>query len=107
MTNADELKSVDPVESGEKRLSDDVHVLEAEVAQMTLEREKLQKAIRELMEAEDPQKRISHHEEIFKAQQEKLRLDVDIRFRTNKINRINLGMEGRQVSQGVRNGFLF
>ena len=109
MTNADESKS-DNVElelSGEKRLSDDVAVLEAEAAEMTLEREKVMKTIRELREAEDPKRRIFHHKEIFELQQEKLRLDVDIKFRTNKINRINLGMEDTDVSSGVKNGFLF
>ncbi|QJB56356.1 hypothetical protein [Pseudodesulfovibrio sp. zrk46] len=107
MTNADESKSVSPVEQGEKRLSDDVNVLEAEVAQMTLEREKAIQSIRDLREAEDPVKKIYHHEEIFQAQQLKLRLDVEIKFRTNKINRINLGMEEMETSPGLSKGFLF
>jgi len=93
--------------SGEKRLSDDIAELEAEVARMTLEREKAAKAILDLRAAEDPAKRISHHEEIFKWQQEKLRLDVDIKFRTNKINRINMGIDEMQPSDGVKGGFLF
>lgn len=101
MTNAEESKSVD------KRLSDDIPTLESEVAQLTLELEKTMLTIRQLMEAEDPKKGIYHHEEIFRLQQEKLRLDVDIKFRTNKINRINLGMEGAEVSEGVQSGFLF
>ena len=100
-TNADESKSVD------KPLCSDIVTLEAEVAQLSLEREKAVKTIRELMEAEDPSKGIYHHEEIFRLQQEKLRLGVDIKLRTNKINRINLGMEEATVSDGVQSGFLF
>ena len=107
MTHADESKSADNALPGEKQLSDDVAVLEAEVAEMTLHREKVMQAVRDLRDAEDPKLRIFHHEEIFALQQEKLRLDVDIKFRTNKINRINLGMEDLDVSSGVKNGFLF
>lgn len=107
MTNADESKSVNPELSGDKRLSDDIAELEAEVAEMTLQREKVMQMILDLRAAEDPARKIFHHEEIFQAQQEKLRLDVDIKFRTNKINRINLGMEDMEVSDGVQNGFMF
>ncbi|WP_319469386.1 hypothetical protein [uncultured Pseudodesulfovibrio sp.] len=101
MTNADESKSV------EKRLSDDIQVLEAEVAEKTLRREKVMQAIRDLRDAEDPKKRIFHHTEIFELQQEKLRLDVEIKFRTNKINRINLGIEDMDSGSGLKDGFLF
>ncbi|EGB15839.1 hypothetical protein DND132_2636 [Pseudodesulfovibrio mercurii] len=101
MTHADESKS------GEKRLSDDIDVLEAEVAQLTLELEKTKRAVRDLMAAEDPVAGIYHHEEIFRAQQDKLRLDVEIQFRTNKIHRIKLGITDMEPSEGVKNGFLF
>ena len=107
MTNVDESKSVNPVLSGEKRLSDDIPTLEAEVAEMTLQRETVMQSIRDLREAEDPKAKIYHHKEIHEAQQEKLRLDVDIKFRTNKINRINLGIDEMDASSGVKNGFLF
>ena len=93
--------------SGDKRLSDDLDVLEAEVAQLTLELEKAKQTVRQLMEAEDPKAGIFHHEEIFRQQQDKLRLDVEIQFRTNKINRIKLGIEELDPSEGVKNGFLF
>lgn len=101
MTPAEESRS------GEKRLSDDINVLEAEVAQLNLELERTKLAVRELMGAEDPAKNVFHHEEIFRLQQDKLRLDVEIQFRTNKINRINLGISDMEPSDGVKNGFLF
>ncbi|WP_147820035.1 hypothetical protein [Salidesulfovibrio onnuriiensis] len=90
------------------RLSDDVNVLESEIARFTLEREKALTRVKELMAAEDPKQGISHHEEIFRLQQDKLRFDVEIKFRQNKINRINLGMdENEAASGGPADGFLF
>lgn len=101
MTREDESKS------GDKRLSDDIHVLEAEVAQLNVELEKTKLAVRQLRDEEDPAQGVYRHEEIFRAQQDKLRLDVEIQFRTNKINRIKLGIEDMEPSEGVKNGFLF
>jgi len=101
MTPKDESKS------GEKRLSDDIDVLEAEVAKLNLELERTRQAIRQLRDEEDPAQGVYRHEEIFRAQQDKLRLDVEIQFRTNKINRIKLGIEDMEPSEGVKNGFLF
>jgi len=76
------------------------------VATLTLEQEKTKQSIRDLMAAEDPKNGVFHHEEIFRLQQEKLRLDVDIKFRTNKINRVKLGIDGMEVRE-PDNGFLF
>ena len=104
MTPAEESKSAKPADT---RLSDDIPTLEAEVATLTLQREKTMQSIRDLREAEDPKNGVYHHQEIFEAQQDKLRLDVEIKFRTNKINRLNLGMAEGQVSEGVKGGFLF
>ncbi|MUM76686.1 hypothetical protein GKC30_03450 [Pseudodesulfovibrio sp. F-1] len=100
MTPADESKS------GEPRLSEDIPTLEAEIAALTLEREKTVRTIRELMAAEKPAEGIFHHEQIFELQRDKLRLDVDIQFRVNKINRLNLGIDGLSQSE-PGNGFLF
>ena len=101
MTSAEESKSV------EKRLSDDVPTLEAEVAQLSLDLERTRQDVRRLMEAEEPRNGVCHHQEIFRLQQDKLRLDVEIKFRTNKINRLRLGISELDASDGVKNGFLF
>lgn len=101
MTHADESKSAD------KRLSDDLQVLETEAAELTLQRDNTIKEIRDLREAEDTKNGVYFHKEIFEAQQKKLRLDVEIKFRTNKINRINMGIDEMDASDGVKNGFLF
>jgi len=104
MIPAEESKSASPAET---RLSDDIPTLEAEVAQLTRERDETLALIRQLRDSEDPANDVFHHQEIFEAQQKKLRLDVDIKFRTNKINRLNLGMTEDCVSDGVKGGFLF
>ena len=49
--------------------------------------------IRELLAAENPSAGIFHAAEIFRLQQSKLRLEVEMEFRRKKINRIRLGME--------------
>jgi len=101
MTHAEESKSVN------KRLSDDIPTLEAEVAELTIERDEAILKTRQLRDEEDPKNGVYYHKEIFQLQQDKLRLDVEIKFRTNKINRINLGIEEMDASSGVKNGFLF
>jgi hypothetical protein len=100
MTHADESKSVEP------RLSEDIPTLEGEIAALTLEREKTIRTIRELMAAENPRQGVYHHTEIFELQRDKLRLDVDIQCRVNKINRINLGIDGMGPGEPA-DGFLF
>nr|WP_287411341.1 hypothetical protein [Pseudodesulfovibrio sp.] len=101
MTHAEESKFV------EKRLSEDIPTLEAEVVELTVERDEAMLKIRQLRDDEDPKNGVYYHKEIFQLQQDKLRLDVEIKFRTNKINRINLGIEEMDTSGGVKNGFLF
>lgn len=100
MTHADESRSDNP------RLPEDIPTLEAEIASLTLEREKTIQTIRALMAAENPREGIYHNAEIFELQRDKLRLDVDIQFRVNKINRINLGIDGLGPSE-PGDGFLF
>ena len=64
---------------------------EAEIASFTAQRDDCVRRVRELMAAEDIAKGIFHSEEIFLNQRDKLRLEVEIQFRTNKINRTRLG----------------
>ncbi|MBU1231133.1 MAG: hypothetical protein KKA55_11080 [Proteobacteria bacterium] len=64
---------------------------EAEIARFTAEREQCERKVRELMAAEDPARGIFHAQEIFLNQRDKLRLEVEIAFCRNKINRTRLG----------------
>lgn len=91
----------------EPQLSDDIPTLEAEIAQITLEREKAIQKAQELRAAEDPVKRISYHQEIHDLQQDKLRMDVDIKFREVKINRIRKGVSENRGGEEPSDGFLF
>lgn len=71
--------------------SETIAQCEAEIASFTAQRDDCVRRVRELMAAEDVPKGIVHAQEIFLNQRDKLRLEVEIQFRTNKINRIRLG----------------
>ena len=64
---------------------------EAEMARFAQERDASVKRCRELLAAEDPAAGVFHAAEIFRLQQDKLRLEVEMEFRRKKINRIRLG----------------
>ncbi len=70
-----------------------VEELEAEISGFQLEIQKCVKLEKEARAAEDPDNSIYYAKEIFDLQQDRLRLDVEIQLRKNKINRIRLGME--------------
>ncbi|MBI9081035.1 MAG: hypothetical protein JEY79_15010 [Pseudodesulfovibrio sp.] len=99
-------KNADVSKSVETQLSEDIPTLEAEIVELTQERERVIKSTREFLDAEDPAKGIFHNTEIHELKQEKLRIDVDIKFRSNKINRINLGVDG-MGSELPKDGFVF
>jgi hypothetical protein len=99
-------KNADVSKSVETRLSEDIPTLEAEIAELTQELERVITSTRELLNAEDPAKGIYHNTEIHELKQEKLRIGVDIKFRSNKINRINLGIDG-MGSELPEDGFAF
>jgi len=71
--------------------SETIAQCEAEIADFTTQRDDCVRRVRELMAAEDMTKGVFHPEEIFLLQRDKLRLEVEIQFRTNKINRIRKG----------------
>ncbi len=78
----------------EEKLSDEEIIAraEADMKRFTSERDACVARRKELMDAEDPDKGVFHAAEIFRLQQEKLRLDVEMEFRRKKINRIRLGI---------------
>lgn len=71
--------------------SETIAQCETEIADFTAQRDDCVRRVRELMAAEDMAKGVFHSEEIFLLQRDKLRLEVEIQFRTNKINRIRKG----------------
>jgi hypothetical protein len=74
---------------------------EAEIAGFTAQRDDCVRRARELMAAEDMAKGIFHAQEIFLLQRDKLRLEVEIQFRTNKINRIRKGFTESDGAPGA------
>lgn len=71
--------------------SETIALCEAEIVGFTAQRDECVRRVRELMAAEDIAKGVFHAQEIFLLQRDKLRLEVEIQFRTNKINRARLG----------------
>lgn len=100
------MTTADASKYAETQLSEDIPTLEAEIVELTAERERVIQSIQDFMKAEDPKNGIYHNTEIFQLQQDKLRLGVDIQFRTNKINRINIGIDGIMPGEDP-NGFVF
>jgi hypothetical protein len=71
--------------------SEAIALCEAEIAEFTAQRDECVRRVRELMAAEDLAAGVFHAGEIFRFQQDKLRLEVELEFRRKKINRIRLG----------------
>lgn len=93
-----------PALEQEKSDEELIREAEAEMAGFAAERDACVKRCRELLAAEDPAKGVFHAAEIFRLQQDKLRLEVEMEFRRKKINRIRLGI----AETDTRNaGFLF
>lgn len=100
-------KSDAEIEAGDERLSDAEAIVraESEMAAFAAERDACVARRKELMAAEDPANGVIHAAEIFRLQQDKLRLEVEMEFRRKKINRIRLGME--ETAGSSSGGLLF
>ena len=70
----------------------EIEAVEQEIAALTREQNEVQARIRALQAEEDPTKGVFRAKEIHAAKQEKLRLDFEIQFRKNRINRLKFGM---------------
>ena len=73
--------------------------LREEIANLESEKCAAETQAKQLREAENPALGQYYAQEIFQAQQAKLRLEVEIQLRKNKINRIQLGWDGPDVAQ--------
>ncbi|MFO7596949.1 MAG: hypothetical protein R6W92_11490 [Desulfocurvibacter africanus] len=74
-------------------LPQDISALKAQIETLTADKKAAEAKVIRLRASEDPAKGVFHNQEIFQAQQDKLRLDTEIVIRRNKIRRIELGME--------------
>ncbi|MDY7001215.1 MAG: hypothetical protein SVS15_05470 [Thermodesulfobacteriota bacterium] len=73
--------------------SEKIKVIEAEIKDLTREKEDHERWARELMEAERCNPGEFHAQEIFQHKQDKLRLEVEIDWRQKRLKRLTLGME--------------
>ncbi|MFZ5425610.1 MAG: hypothetical protein ACOZEN_01440 [Thermodesulfobacteriota bacterium] len=74
-------------------MQDEIESIEKEIADFEKEQASVVASIKSLQARENPMKGVFFAEEIHSAKQEKLRLDFEIQFRKNKINRIRFGGE--------------
>ncbi len=68
-----------------------IRALEDEITQLTKALHAAEDKTRALRDAEDLSRGVHFAQEIFACQQEKLRLEVEIRFRRVKINKLKMG----------------
>lgn len=68
--------------------SQQIEVLEQEVAVFKNQYTEIVARVKELLYTEDPTSDCTHHEEIFRLQQNKLRIDTEIQFLNVKIRRL-------------------
>ena len=73
--------------------SERIKAIEAEIKDLTQEKEDHERQARELMEAERRSPGKFHAQEIFQHKRDKLRLEVEIDWRQKRLKRLRLGME--------------
>lgn len=77
-----------PKNNADASVSEAIVALESEIVDFSRQQAECADRVKKLMLEEDPARGIVFAKEIFTLQQEKLRLEVEIQFRRNKINRI-------------------
>ncbi|NLY40254.1 MAG: hypothetical protein GX055_01345 [Desulfovibrionales bacterium] len=68
--------------------SPEMSQLEEEILTFRAEQALLQKRIKTLLLSENPEQGLTYHEEIFRMQQDKLRMDTEIQIREVKLRRL-------------------
>jgi len=68
--------------------SQQIKTIEKEIARFKAEQAQAQAKVKELLLQEDPARGITFHEDIFRLQQDKLRLDTEIQILQVKLRRL-------------------
>ena len=68
--------------------SQQIKSIEKEIARFKAEQDEAQAKVKELLLQEDPARGITFHEDIFRLQQDKLRLDTEIQILQVKLRRL-------------------
>lgn len=68
--------------------SQQIEAIEKEIGRFRAEQAEAQAKVKELLQREDPARGITFHEDIFRLQQDKLRLDTEIQILQVKLRRL-------------------
>jgi len=68
--------------------SQQIETIEKEIGRFRAEQAEAQAKVKELLQREDPARGITFHEDIFRLQQDKLRLDTEIQILQVKLRRL-------------------
>ncbi len=75
-------------QSANESESRQIESIEKEIGRFKVEQAEAMARVKELLQREDPARGITHHKEIFRLQQDKLRLDTEIQILRVKLRRI-------------------
>jgi hypothetical protein len=75
-------------QSANESESQQIESIEKEIGRFKAEQADAMARVKELLQHEDPARGITHHEEIFRLQQDKLRLDTEIQILQVKLRRL-------------------
>jgi hypothetical protein len=82
-----------PADNAPQELDAKIQALEAEILDLKQQKLCSEQEAKRLLAAEDARANVSFPKEIFTQQQNKLRLDVEVQLRRNKINRLKLAAD--------------
>lgn len=74
--------------SASESKSQQTETIEREIERIRSEQARIQAEVQELLRREDPVQGVTFHEDIFRLQQDKLRMDTEIQFLQVKLRRI-------------------
>jgi hypothetical protein len=74
--------------SASESKSQQTETIEREIERIRSEQARVQAEVQELLRREDPTRGITFHEDIFRLQQDKLRMDTEIQFLQVRLRRI-------------------
>jgi hypothetical protein len=75
-------------QSAKESESQQIETIEKEIGRFRAEQAEAQAKVKELLQREDPARGITFHEDIFRLQQDKLRLDTEIQILQVKLRRL-------------------
>jgi hypothetical protein len=65
-----------------------IETIKRDIDRIRTEQAAIGARVQDLLRREDPERGVTHHEEIFRLQQDKLRMDTEIQFLQVKLRRI-------------------